>query len=55
MEEIIESYINGNYTQMVEQIKKYDPYTFSVQLEGYETISYPVKLRILSIYLKRTC
>ena len=55
MKEIIESYVNGNYNQMVEQIKEYGPFEFTNDLTYDFSVSEMVKVEILSVFIRKTC
>ncbi len=52
MEAIIESYLNGQFTQMVEQIEEYGVYTFAGGLHNAD-ISDGEKFDLLRIYLMK--
>jgi hypothetical protein len=53
MEEIIESYINGQFTQMTNQIKEYGVYDFSMDLQQSEILEESQKLELICIYLRK--
>lgn len=54
MEEIIESFINGNKMQMVKQIKKFGIYDFANKIEQTEELDDEYKLNILCCFLRLT-
>lgn len=54
MKEIVDSFINGQYTQMVKQIDEFGVYEFASSISTLDVLSYSERVDILRIYLMRT-
>ncbi len=53
MEEIINSYINGQYRQLFSQVKEYGFYDFSQEIKEVETLTEHDKLEITCYIISR--
>lgn len=54
MKEIVDSFINGQFTQMVEQINKFGGYNFASELREQNQLSYSQRCDMMRIYLMKT-
>jgi hypothetical protein len=54
MKEIVNSFINGQFTQMVEQIEEYGVYDFASELRNETGLSYSQRCDMMRIYLMKT-
>ena len=52
-EEIVDSYINGQFTQMFNQVERFGWYMFSAELQVCDLVNDATKVKILSQLIRQ--